>query len=68
MPRKPKIKFYAGPIPIRRPGAFREKARRAGMTTLQYARRVLRKGSRASKLTKQQARAALALRKMSRRK
>jgi len=46
---------------IKHPGAFREKARRAGMTTRQYARHVLRKGSRASATTKRQARLALNL-------
>jgi len=49
---------------IKRPGAFSEKAKRAGMTTYQYARKVLKKGSRASERTKQQARLALTLRKM----
>ena len=36
-------------------GQFRSKARRAGTSTRAYARRVLRKGSRASTKTKRQA-------------
>lgn len=43
---------------IKRPGAFRAKAKRAGMSTSAYARRVLRKGSHASARTKRQARLA----------
>lgn len=40
---------------IRRPGAFKAKAKAAGMSTLEYARKVLAKGSRASTRTKRQA-------------
>ena len=40
---------------ITRPGAFSAKAKRAGMTTAAYATKVLKKGSRASALTKRQA-------------
>ena len=46
---------------IKHPGAFRAKAKRAGMSTRAYARHVLRKKSRASTRTKQQARLALKL-------
>jgi hypothetical protein len=53
---------------IKRPGAFKAKAKSAGMSTSAYARHVLRKGSRASKLTKRQARLAQTLGKMRRRK
>jgi len=53
---------------IKRRGAFKAKAKRAGMTTRQYARHVLRKGSRASEETKRQARLALTLAKLRRRK
>lgn len=41
---------------IRRKGAFRAKARRAGMSTAAYARHVLRAGSRAGAVTKAEAR------------
>ena len=40
---------------IKRPGAFRAKAKRAGMSTSDYARKVLSKGSKASTRTKRQA-------------
>jgi hypothetical protein len=49
---------------VKRPGAFRRKAKAAGMTTAQYARHVLREGSKADERTKKQARLCLALRKM----
>jgi len=49
---------------IKRPGAFRAKAKRAGMSTQAYARHVLRKGSRASARTKRQARLTITLSKM----
>lgn len=53
---------------IKRPGAFRAKAKRAGMGTNAYARKVTRKGSRASTRTKQQARLALTLSRLRRRR
>jgi len=40
---------------IKRPGAFKAKAKRAKMTTAAFARKVLKKGSRASARTKRQA-------------
>lgn len=40
---------------IKRPGAFRKKAKQAGMSTKQYANKVLKKGSNASTRTKRQA-------------
>ena len=53
---------------IKRPGAFKAKAKQAGMSTSAYARKVLKKGSRASARTKRQARLAQTLGKMRRRK
>ncbi len=49
---------------VKRPGAFTAKAKKNGMSVQAYARKVLRKGSRASKLTKQQARLAQTFKKM----
>ena len=49
---------------IKRPGAFSRKAKRAGMSTSAYARKVLKKGSRASATTKRQARLAQTLAKI----
>ena len=49
---------------VKRPGAFTAKAKRNGMSVQAYARKVLRNGSRASKLTKQQARLAQTFKKM----
>ena len=49
---------------VERPGAFTAKAKKNGMSVQAYARKVLRKGSRASKLTKQQARLAQTFKKM----
>ena len=49
---------------VKRPGAFTAKAKKNGMYEQAYARKVLRKGSRASKLTKQQARLAQTFKKM----
>ena len=49
---------------VKRPGAFTAKAKRAGMAVQAYARHVLKKGSKASKLTKQQARLAQTFKKM----
>lgn len=53
---------------IKRPGAFTAKAKRAGKSVRSYARSVLKKGSKASTLTKQQARLAITLRKISRKR
>jgi hypothetical protein len=47
-----------------REGKFAAKAKRAGMTTLQYANYVLRPESKATTLTKQQANFALTLMRM----
>ena len=49
---------------VKRPGAFTAKAKKNGMSVQAYARKVLRKGSKASKLTKQQARLAQTFKKM----
>lgn len=40
---------------VKRPGAFTAKAKAAGVSVAEYARRVLAPGSKASKLTKKQA-------------
>ena len=53
---------------IKRPGAFKAKAKRAGMSTSAYAKKVLKKGRKASTLTKRQARLSQTLGKMRRRK
>jgi len=53
---------------IKRPGAFSAKARRAGMSTSAYARKVTAPGSRASARTKRQANLALTLAKLRRRR
>lgn len=53
---------------VKHPGAFTRKAQRAGMTVHQYARHVLREGSRASTKTKRQAQLALNLEKMARKR
>lgn len=53
---------------VKRPGAFRAKAKRAKMSTSAFARKVLRKGSRASTRTKRQAALALRFAKMRRRR
>ena len=49
---------------IKRPGAFTAKAKRAGMSVQAYARKVLKKGSKASTLSKQQARLAQTFKRM----
>ena len=49
---------------IKRPGAFRAKAKRAGMSTSAYARKVLSKGSKVSNRTKRQASLAQTLGKL----
>jgi hypothetical protein len=53
---------------IKRPGAFKAKAKRAGMSTSAYASKVLTKGSKASTRTKRQAALAKTLGKMRRKK
>jgi hypothetical protein len=53
---------------IKRPGAFTAKAKRAGMTTAAFARKVLKKGSRYSTRTKRQAALAQTLRKFKKKK
>lgn len=53
---------------IKRPGAFKKKARAAGMSVSAYARRVLRKGSHASSRTKRQASLVRTLGRMRRRR
>ena len=49
---------------IKRPGAFRKKAKKAGMSTSAYASKVLSKGSKASTRTKRQASLAQTLSNM----
>ena len=49
---------------IKRPGAFRKKAKKAGMSTSAYASKVLSKGSKASTRTKRQAALSQTLSKM----
>jgi hypothetical protein len=53
---------------IKRPGAFRKKAKSAGMSTSAYANKVLKKGSKASTRTKRQASLAKTLGKMRKKK
>jgi len=53
---------------IKRPGAFRAKAKRAGKSVSAYANQVLAEGSRASTRTKKQAALAKTLKKMRRKK
>jgi len=49
-------------------GAFTKKAKAAGMSVSEYARSVLKKGSKASAQTKKQARLAQTFRKMAAKK
>jgi hypothetical protein len=49
---------------IKRPGAFKAKAKKAGMSTAAYAKKVTKKGSKASMRTKRQASLAKTLGKM----
>tara|TARA_R110000824_G_scaffold15635_2_gene65626 strand:- start:4302 stop:4496 length:195 start_codon:yes stop_codon:yes gene_type:complete len=49
---------------IKRPGAFKAKAKRAGMSTSAFTNKVLKKGSRYSTRTKRQASLARTLGKM----
>ena len=53
---------------IKRPGAFKKKAKKAGMSTSAYANKVLKKGSKASPRTKKQATLAKTLGKMRKKK
>lgn len=53
---------------IKRPGAFRAKAKRAGMSTDAYAGKVLKKRSSASTRTKRQAALAKTLKKLRKKK
>lgn len=53
---------------IKRPGAFKAKAKKAGMSTSAYASKVLKKGSTASTRTKKQAALAKTLGKMRKKK
>lgn len=51
---------------IKRPGAFKAKAKKAGMSTSAYATKVLKKSSHASSRTKKQAALAKTLGKLRR--
>ena len=51
---------------IKRPGSFTKKAKKAKMSTAAYARKVTKKGSKASTRTKRQANLAKTLGKMRR--
>ena len=53
---------------VKRPGAFKAKAKKAGKSTASYATQVLKKGSKASKRTKKQAVFAKTLSKMRKKK
>jgi hypothetical protein len=53
---------------IKRPGAFTAKAKRAGMSVAAFAKKVLKKSSRASTRTKRQANLAQTLRKLGKRR
>jgi hypothetical protein len=53
---------------IRKPGAFRKQAQRAGKSTLEFAREVLRNPQRYSKTTVRRARLAITLSKLRRRR
>ena len=53
---------------IKRPGAFKKKAKAAGESTAEFATQVLKKGSKASTRTKKQASLAQTLGKMRARK
>ncbi len=46
---------------IKKPGAFKAKAKKAGMSTKKYASKVLKKGSKASAKNKKQANLAKTL-------
>jgi hypothetical protein len=51
---------------IKKPGAFKAKAKKAGMSTKEYAAKVLKKDSKASSKTKKQANLAETFSKMRR--
>jgi hypothetical protein len=53
---------------IRKPGAFRKQAQRAGKSTMQFARDVVRNPSRFTTTTVRRARLAITLSKLKRRK
>lgn len=53
---------------IKKPGAFRAQAKRAGKSTAAFARSVLKKGSRASATTKRRARLAQTLARLRKRR
>jgi hypothetical protein len=53
---------------IRKPGAFRKQAQRAGKSTLGFAREVLRNPSRYSRTTVRRARLAITLAKLQKRR
>jgi hypothetical protein len=53
---------------IRKPGAFRKQAKRAGKSTMQFARDVMRNPSRYGTTTVRRARLAITLSKLKRRK
>ena len=53
---------------IKHPGSFTKQAKEAGMGVQQYARKVLKKGSKASATTKRRAALARTLKKLGRRK
>jgi hypothetical protein len=57
--KSPDKKWIQGAI--KNPGAFSAKAKKAGMTTAEYANKVLAPGSRASTKTKRQANLAKTL-------
>lgn len=52
---------------IKRPGAFKAKAKRAHMSVSSYAKKVTKRGSKASTRTKRQANLAKTLRKFRKR-
>ena len=53
---------------IRKPGAFRKQAKRAGKSTMDFAREVVRNPSRFGKTTVRRARLAITLSKFSKRR
>ena len=53
---------------IKHPGAFRRKAKAAGMSTSAFGKKVLKKGSKASAQTKRQANLARTLGKLRKKK
>ena len=53
---------------VKRPGAFKAKAKKAGKSVAAYANQVLKKGSKASTRTKRQAALAKTLSKLRKKK